>query len=154
MNEKLQTVLLAAMLGYLVYTTTNKCPGPACPPSVPATPNSKPLIPQPLPVPVPKVVKVLILSAPHCSWCTKLKSEMGPWPVPVEWADTTTSAGRALAVKYRIEGTPTLIALDTDGGEVRRQLGYKSQAELLAWLTTTGDAYGEKGGHTRHDVSR
>lgn len=143
-RHRLQTLLLAAALGYGIYlaataggSSGGDCDGGTCPVVVP---NKKPT-PKPTPiVPSSKVAQVLALSSPGCSWCVKLKQEMpaGGWPVPVVWVDVTTPAGRALAQPYLpIPGTPTLVAVNAAGGEVKRFLGYAPQEELLAWLESS-----------------
>ncbi len=43
--------------------------------------------------------------------------------------------GRMLAEKYQLQGFPTLILIDANGNEVRRQVGaFQTPAEFAAWL--------------------
>jgi thiol-disulfide isomerase/thioredoxin len=78
-------------------------------------------------------VKLLVVSAPGCAPCARLKQEWPttPLPYPVEWVDNS----QALADRWRIQGTPTLILLGPGEKEIKRQLGYLSPPELLKWLT-------------------
>lgn len=43
--------------------------------------------------------------------------------------------GQALEERFRIEGFPTLVILDAEGGEVRRHVGaFRTGADLAKWL--------------------
>ena len=43
--------------------------------------------------------------------------------------------GRALAEKYRLQGFPTLILIDAEGREIRRQVGaFETPAEFAQWV--------------------
>ena len=59
-----------------------------------------------------------------------------PFSALVEKRDRTPLAeGRKLAEKFSLEAYPTLVILDADGKEVRRQVGaFRTGAEFAAWL--------------------
>jgi len=59
-----------------------------------------------------------------------------PLSVMVEKKDRTPlPEGKRLAGQYKLEAYPTLIILDADGKEVRRQVGaFPSGADLAKWL--------------------
>jgi len=47
------------------------------------------------------------------------------------------SGGKALEERFKIEGFPTLVILDADGKEVRRQVGaFRTGADMAKWLGT------------------
>ena len=59
-----------------------------------------------------------------------------PFSALVEKKDRTPVAeGTKLAASFRLEGYPTMVILDANGREVRRQVGaFRSGAEFAAWL--------------------
>ncbi len=87
--------------------------------------------------------------AEWCGPCQHLKKNVFPTPeaqmalskyVPfsalAQYKDgTPLKEGTALAERYNLEGYPTLIILDADGKEVRRQVGaFRTGKDLAAWL--------------------
>lgn len=87
--------------------------------------------------------------AEWCGPCQHLKKNVFPTPeaqaalskyVPfsalAQYKDgTPLPEGTALAERFRLEGYPTLIILDADGKEVRRQVGaFRTGKDLAAWL--------------------
>jgi len=77
-------------------------------------------------------------TATWCSWCTKLKEEV------FSTGDFKKVAGeklvlvaidadqnRELVDKYKVEGFPTILFLDTDGREITRVVGFKPLAGFL-----------------------
>jgi RNA polymerase subunit RPABC4/transcription elongation factor Spt4 len=42
--------------------------------------------------------------------------------------------GAADTQRYKIEGTPTYVILDTDGSEIARQSGFSRPTDFAAWL--------------------
>lgn len=63
-------------------------------------------------------------------------SRMVPLSVVVEKKDRTpVPAGMALAERFRMQAYPTLIILDAQGRELRRQQGaFRTAEDLAAWL--------------------
>ncbi|MCE1228847.1 MAG: thioredoxin family protein [Firmicutes bacterium] len=87
--------------------------------------------------------------AEWCPPCQHLKTKVFPTAeaqkalaayVPVALMTETKDrnvqpAAMAAAEKYRVEAYPTLLILDSDGKEVRRQTGaFRTGADLAAWL--------------------
>jgi thiol:disulfide interchange protein len=87
--------------------------------------------------------------AEWCGPCQHLKKNVFPTPeaaaalqgyVPASLMTQTKSGhvpgGKALEARFKIEGFPTLVILDAEGKEVRRQVGaFRTGAELATWLT-------------------
>lgn len=87
--------------------------------------------------------------AEWCPPCQHLKTRVFPAPeaqkalgayVPVS-VMTQTKDGRkdaeamAVAQRFKVEGYPTLLILDGEGREIRRQVGaFRDASELAAWL--------------------
>lgn len=77
-------------------------------------------------------------TAAWCGWCTKLKSEVfetdefkkvaGEKLVPVS---IDADKNRELVDKYKVEGFPTILFLDTDGREVSRIVGFRDLQGFL-----------------------
>ena len=59
-----------------------------------------------------------------------------PFSALVEKRDRTPlPEGKALAEKFGLEGFPTMVILDANGKELRRQVGaFRTGAEFAAWL--------------------
>lgn len=87
--------------------------------------------------------------AEWCGPCQHLKKNVFPTPeaqaalakyVPLSSLaqlkdGTPLPEGTALADRFRLEGYPTLIILDAEGREVRRQVGaFRTGKDLAAWL--------------------
>ena len=116
----------ALLLGALALTPAPPAPGPGPKPAPAPGPN-----PGPAPAPAPKAAKLLIVTQPSCAHCDRLKRDWPQgFPVPHEWVQNS----RDVAQRYRVEGVPTLIAVDAQGNEVGRQLGYLPPDELRRWL--------------------
>lgn len=88
--------------------------------------------------------------AEWCGPCQHLKKNVFPTPeaqaalakvVPfsalAQLKDgTPIPEGTALADRFRLEGYPTLIILDAEGRELRRQVGaFRTGKDLAAWLS-------------------
>ena len=87
-------------------------------------------------------------TASWCGYCKKMdrttwKSPAvidrlaGVVPVRVDVDETTQRdgvAGSDLAARYRVQGTPTLILLDSDGQVIDRASGYLDSRQVLEWL--------------------
>ncbi len=94
---------------------------------------------------------VLDLSASWCGFCRKMASEVYPSQEFVDYSRNhvfvrffadTDPQGRRLAEKFRIEGFPTIIVLDSQGNELGRLVGFRPSARLiqdLRQLTTKRD---------------
>jgi len=77
-------------------------------------------------------------TATWCGWCTKMKEEVfstddfkkvaGEKLVLVS---IDADQNRSLVDKYKVEGFPTILFLDTDGREVTRVVGFKPLAGFL-----------------------
>ncbi len=87
--------------------------------------------------------------AEWCGPCQHLKKNVFPTPeaqaalsryVPFSALAQTKDGtplpeGTALAERFKLEGYPTLIILDADGKEVRRQVGaFRTGKDLAGWL--------------------
>lgn len=97
----------------------------------PTPPKVEPVQPQPLPK--KRIAKLLIITAPNCSWCDKLKADWKDgYPVPHEYRMNS----QEIANNWNIRGTPTIIGLNEQGLEMDRKLGYLPKEELVEWLST------------------
>lgn len=86
--------------------------------------------------------------AEWCGPCQHLKKNVFPTPeavgalqgyIPASLMTQTKSGyvtgGKALEDKFKIQGFPTLVILDSDGKEVRRQVGaFRTGVEMAKWL--------------------
>jgi len=78
-----------------------------------------------------------------CSWCKKLDTDTFSDPsvyekinqnyIPVK---INTFLNPDLSSKYKIYGIPTLVILNSNGEEIKRQEGYVPAIQLLFWLNT------------------
>jgi protein disulfide-isomerase len=89
-----------------------------------------------------KIVLMDFTGSDWCSWCIKFRKEVLDTPefqayaaknvvlVELDYpnkkvqSDDLKKTNKALKNQYEIEGFPTLIALDKDGKEIGRQVGY------------------------------
>ena len=87
---------------------------------------------------------MLYFLAGWCGWCSKMRSETLPdarvgrhmaafYNVSV---DPDTTAGRALASRYGVNGFPTLLRLDGSGNVVEKLAGFRSPDELIGRVST------------------
>jgi thiol:disulfide interchange protein len=98
---------------------------------------------------VEKKMILMDLWAEWCPPCQYLKAKVFPTPeaqqalakvvplsVMVEYKDRKPiEAGVALAKQFKLEAYPTLIVLDSNGKELRRQVGaFRTGTELAQWL--------------------
>ena len=86
--------------------------------------------------------------AEWCGPCQHLKKNVFPTPeaaaalknyIPTSVMTQSKAGplpgGKATEEKFKIEGFPTLVILDADGKEVRRQVGaFRTGAEFAKWL--------------------
>ena len=81
-------------------------------------------------------MKVLKFEASWCGPCKMLSKVMEDAKdkinVPVEVIDIDQN--RDLAIKYNVRGVPTLVIVDDEGGEVKRQSGMMMESALLEFL--------------------
>ena len=86
---------------------------------------------------------VLDISASWCPHCQKMTRAVDPDKDFIEFSKSqifmrfvfdTDSEGARLARKFRVNGYPTLIILDSNGDEVDRIVGERSAPELIAKL--------------------
>lgn len=81
-------------------------------------------------------MKVLKFEASWCQPCkmlSKVMEEAGDKiNVPIEVIDIDQN--REMAVEYGIRGVPTLIVLDDQGNEIKRQSGMMVESKLLEFL--------------------
>ncbi len=98
---------------------------------------------------VEKKMILMDLWAEWCPPCQYLKTKVFPTPegqaalakvvplsVMVEYKDRKPiEAGVTLAKQFKLEAYPTLVILDSNGKEIRRQVGaFRTGAELAQWL--------------------
>ena len=86
---------------------------------------------------------VLDMSASWCGFCRRMARDVYPSQEFVDYsrkhvfvrilADTDPQ-GEELAVKYRVEGFPTILVLDSKGTEVGRVVGARPVARLIQEL--------------------
>lgn len=86
----------------------------------------------PIPGPTPsRIARVLVVTQPGCPHCERLKRE---WPTDAkeaEWVNNTP----AIANKYRVKGVPLTLALDSQGGEIKRLLGWYPASDVRRFLS-------------------
>ena len=106
-------------------------------------PLAPPATPTPVTAPTGTVVRVVDVSARWCPPCNRLSAELlhdpddAAWRAgmpPIEVLDADTAAAWALKHAHRVTGYPTLLALDAQGREVARLVGYPGEAETRAWF--------------------
>lgn len=88
--------------------------------------------------------------AEWCGPCQHLKKNVFPTPeaaaalqnfVPVSLMTQSktghVAGGKAIEEQFKVQGYPTLVILDADGKEVRRQLGaFRTGADMAKWLNS------------------
>ena len=86
--------------------------------------------------PAGAAVKLLDFTAVWCPPCNLLGAEVlhGPLPYPVEAVDVDLPASWPLKDRYAVGGYPTLLAVDAEGAEVARLVGYPGREPTLAWI--------------------
>lgn len=77
--------------------------------------------------------KVLKLSAPWCSPCKQMDSQLARLQMVVEHVDIDVD--KNLGKLYAIRSIPTLIKLDDAGIEIGRLIGAQTDAKLLEFLS-------------------
>ncbi|BDU78182.1 protein-disulfide reductase DsbD family protein [Mesoterricola sediminis] len=88
--------------------------------------------------------KVVLLDtwAVWCAQCRELDEKTWPDPEVTAWIKANAVAVKVdadkvrpdLAKTYAIRSFPTVILMDAEGREIRRSLGFRKPAEMLAWL--------------------
>ncbi len=88
--------------------------------------------------------KVVLLDtwAVWCAQCRELDEKTWPDPEVTAWIKANAIAVKVdadkvrpdLAKTYAIRSFPTVILMDAEGREIRRSLGFRKPAEMLAWL--------------------
>lgn len=86
-------------------------------------------------------VKLLDFAAVWCPPCNLMAAQMledpsekDLAPFAVERVDVDQPSSWALKSRYHVGGYPTLIAVDAQGNEVARQVGYPGEEPMRAWL--------------------
>lgn len=84
------------------------------------------------------VARVYDFWAVWCPPCNQMAAEVleGPLPYTVERIDVDAPASWELKSKYHIGGYPTVLAVDAQGGEVGRLVGYPGKAQTLDWFAS------------------
>jgi thiol-disulfide isomerase/thioredoxin/tetratricopeptide (TPR) repeat protein len=88
-------------------------------------------------------VRVLDFGAVWCPPCNLMAAEVLHDPaatrgVPVEAIDVDQPASWPLKDRYDVGGYPTLVAVDADGRELDRLVGYPGPEETKAWFARIG----------------
>lgn len=84
--------------------------------------------------------ELLIFSANWCGPCQALKADLKKDPSIVagyEWGFIDVGTEKELTQRYKVTTVPTLIVLDKDNNEVKRQMGYMGPEKLKKWLNDT-----------------
>lgn len=81
-------------------------------------------------------MKVLKFYAEWCQPCKMLsrvvEDAAGKISIPVE--DIDIDNNMELAKQFGIRGVPTMVLVDDEGKEIRRQSGYVNEGQLLAFI--------------------
>lgn len=80
---------------------------------------------------------LLIFSAGWCGHCQTLKADLQKDPTIVDgytWGYVDADQEKELMRQYSVKSLPTIIVLDTDNNEVKRQVGYKGPQALRKFL--------------------
>lgn len=82
------------------------------------------------------VARVYDFWAVWCPPCNQMAAEVleGPLPYPVERVDADAPSSWELKSRYHIGGYPTVLAVDAQGEEVGRLVGYPGKAQTLDWF--------------------
>lgn len=94
------------------------------------------------------VARIYDFSAVWCPPCNQMKVEVLDDPdnaadlagIDVQVIDVDLPSSWDLKTRYAVGGYPTLVAVDAEGRELSRFLGYPSEAALLGWLGGLGEA--------------
>lgn len=100
---------------------------------------SVPATPAPPASPPPAGVRVLDFTAVWCPPCNLLAVEVLHDPVatagiPIETIDVDQPASWQLKDRYAVGGYPTLVAVDAQGNEIDRVVGYSGLPDMKAWF--------------------
>ena len=73
-----------------------------------------------------------------CPPCNQMAAEVleGPLPYAVERIDVDAASSWELKSKHHIGGYPTVLAVDAQGAEVGRLVGYPGKAQTLDWFAS------------------
>lgn len=80
---------------------------------------------------------LLIFSASWCGHCQVLKADLEKDPTIVDgytWGYVDADQEKDLMKQYGVKSLPTIIVLDKDNNEVKRQVGYKGPQALRKFL--------------------
>lgn len=76
-------------------------------------------------------MKLLYFSAPWCSPCKVLGPQMERSGLSYTKVDVDTDT--ELPTKYGIRSVPTLLKIDSQGNEISRITGIRSESEIKSW---------------------
>ncbi|MFN7147256.1 MAG: TlpA family protein disulfide reductase, partial [Myxococcota bacterium] len=87
---------------------------------------------------------VLDFGAVWCPPCNRMEAEVlrdpaGTVGIPVETIDVDRPESWPLKDRYAVTGYPTLVAVDAEGREIDRLVGYPGAAETRAWFARLDD---------------
>lgn len=89
---------------------------------------------------------LLIFTADWCGPCQTLKKDLEADPSIVagyEWGYVNVDQEKEMARAYNIKTVPTIVVLDENNKEVKRQMGYQGPEQFKKWLKDTkAKAYG------------
>lgn len=78
--------------------------------------------------------KILKFSATWCAPCATLAATLATLDLGVLIEEIDIEENSELAAAYRVRGVPTLVLLDDNGNEVKRQTGALTAAQLKVFV--------------------
>lgn len=100
-------------------------------------------------------------TATWCGWCTKLKDEVFSTDEFKKTAGEKlvlvaidADKNRELVDKYKVEGFPTILFLDTDGREVNRIVGFRDLQGFLEEISKLPAATAQKPAATEEQTEK
>ena len=67
-----------------------------------------------------KIKSYLLFTTPFCKACKGVKEFLGRAPLDGDHIDASSDEGGEVAVKYNVQGVPTVVFLDEQNNEITR----------------------------------